>query len=303
MREWETCSRFPCTADEYYAIMEDGEFQEKLHLEGLGMGCWDYTDTRHDDGTMKRVVFSEPHLNLPAVIARMMSRAQAYHEYTTFTPSERRRVVRVVPCVGGENMDLTFDERVLPDDEDDGVGGGGGCVVEAQVMVNVGVLKKGSTTERKSNWLCRLLERFICSTSKLKIAERDAWLNRHFQSLGYRVCGGDVTKTSTTTAGSRQQQQQQLDETCFDDDEEEEEEEEEEAAAMVVEVTLVDGGDDGKAAKKSKSVAEAVAAAEAAAAKSKLKSLSALGSHPLPPSTFRRSTWKALKSSVATAVY
>ena len=284
MREWETFSRFPCTADEYYAIMEDGAFQERLHLDGLGMGCWDYTDTRHVDGTMKRVVFSEPRLNLPAVIARMMSRAQAYHEHTTYTPSERRRVVRVVPCVGGENMDFTFDERVRPDE--DGVGG---CVVEAQVSVNVGVLKKGSTTERKSNWLCRLLERFICSTSKVKIAERDAWLNRHFESLGYRVLFGDATTSAAKSGQSTEKTHIGREKEDEDEDEEEDDDNDDNDNAVSVQVSVDDSG--GNDAKESK-----------ATAVSRSDLLSALGSHPLPPSTFRRSSWKALKSSVATAI-
>jgi hypothetical protein len=28
-------SRFPCTADEYFAMMVDGPFQQKLHVEVL----------------------------------------------------------------------------------------------------------------------------------------------------------------------------------------------------------------------------------------------------------------------------
>ena len=49
--------------------------------------------------------------------------------------------------------------------------GVGGCVCEAVVKVNVGVVRKGST-ERKGNWLCRLLERFICNTSKAGLYSR-----------------------------------------------------------------------------------------------------------------------------------
>ena len=47
--------------------------------------------------------------------------AQSYHEHTTYTPSECRRFVRVVPCMGAENMDFTFNEWVR--DDVDGVGG------------------------------------------------------------------------------------------------------------------------------------------------------------------------------------
>ena len=104
MREFSTRSRFPCGPDEYYALMLNGPFQQQLHVRGLGMTKWDYTDRLDDDGTMKRVVFSEPRLNLPSVVANiarflMIGKAQAYHEHATFVPSERRRLVRLVPCV------------------------------------------------------------------------------------------------------------------------------------------------------------------------------------------------------------
>ena len=279
MREWSTFSRFPCDADEYYTLMLDGPFQEKLHLQGLGMDCWDFTDNWREDGTLKRVVFSEPRLNLPSIIAKMISKAQAYHEHTVYTPSERRRLVRVVPCVGGENMDFTFDEWVRPDE--DGVGG---CFVEATVKVTVGVLRKGSTTERKSNWLCRILERFICSTSKVKVAERDAWLNRHFTSLGYRVFG-DVQAGAATASAMHDGGGSSSGSSSGGDD-------------VVVELDF-DGGDvkvSGKGEFSSSSSTSSPSAAAAAAA------AAALGSHPLPPSTFKRSSWKAIKSSVAMAV-
>jgi hypothetical protein len=69
--------------------------------------------------------------------------------------------------------------------------------------VTVGVLRKGSKTgERSSNWLFRLLERFLCSTSKLKIAERDVYLNRHFASMGYQVLGAAAEDTPAETKGS-----------------------------------------------------------------------------------------------------
>ena len=169
-------------------------------------------------------------------------------------------------------MDFTFDERVRPDE--DGVGG---CVVEATVKVTVGVLRKGSTTERKSNWLCRILEGFICSTSKVKVAERDAWLNRHFTSLGYRVFGdvqADAATASTVNAGGG---------SSSDGDD------------VVVELHF-DGGDVKQSEKGEFSSSSPSPSAVAAAA------AAALGSHPLPPSTFKRSSWKAVKSSVAMAV-
>ena len=98
MREWRTFSRFPCTAKEYYALMVDGAFQERLHVDGLKMGCWDFEDARDAKGVLlSRVAFSEPRLNLPAIIERLARRAQSYHEHTTYTPSECRRFVRVVP--------------------------------------------------------------------------------------------------------------------------------------------------------------------------------------------------------------
>ena len=68
MKEWRSFSRFPCTADEYYALMLDGAFQQKLHMTAMKMGCYDVTDDAQPDGTIKRVVFSEPRLNLPAVL-------------------------------------------------------------------------------------------------------------------------------------------------------------------------------------------------------------------------------------------
>lgn len=261
MREWSTFSRFPCTADDYYAIMVDGSFQERLHVEGLKMGCWDFTDDLQSDGTLKRVVFSEPRLNLPSVIARMMSKAQSYHEYTTYWPAQRRRLVRVVPCVGGENMDFTFDEWVR--DDEDGVGG---CVVEASVKVDVGVLKKGSTTERRGNWLTRILERFICSTSKVKIAERDAYLNRHFTALGYKVYGvvGVETEKQITEARFSQEYERE---------------------AVVVEVDF-------------RGSVESVDGSMKKAAAQRVSAM-ALSSHPLPPCTFvRRSSWQNLKRAL-----
>jgi hypothetical protein len=73
--------------------------------------------------------------------------------------------VRVVPLVGGDSLDFSFEERILPDPES----GGGGCVHEAVVRVSCGWWGLG-----------RLVERFISSTSKVKVAERDAYLLQHF---------------------------------------------------------------------------------------------------------------------------
>ena len=174
MKEWSTFSRFPCTAEEYYALMLDGDFQRKVHLEGLKMGRYDVTDDPHPDGTVRRVVFSEPKLNLPAVLERVMKRAQAYHEHAVFDPSKLDRRVKVVPCVGAVRIDFSFHETVRPDE--DGVGG---CVVEALVRVRV-----------QGGWLGRILERFVCSTSKVKIAERDAHLNAHFRAVGFDTFDG-----------------------------------------------------------------------------------------------------------------
>ena len=174
MKEWSTFSRFPCTAEEYYALMLDGDFQREVHLEGLKMGRYDVTDDPHPDGTVRRVVFSEPKLNLPAVLERVMKRAQAYHEHAVFDPSKLDRRVKVVPCIGAERIDFSFHETVRPDE--DGVGG---CVVEALVRVRV-----------QGGWLGRILERFVCSTSKIKIAERDAHLNAHFRAVGFDTFDG-----------------------------------------------------------------------------------------------------------------
>jgi hypothetical protein len=181
MKEWNTFSRFPCTAEEYYALMLDGDFQRKVHLEGLKMGRYDVTDDPHPDGTVRRVVFSEPKLNLPAVLERVMKRAQAYHEHAVFDPSKLDRRVKVVPCVGAERIDFSFHETVRPDE--DGVGG---CVVEALVRVRV-----------QGGWLGRILERFVCSTSKIKIAERDAHLNAHFRAVGFDTFDGVERRDAT----------------------------------------------------------------------------------------------------------
>lgn len=183
MKEWSTFSRFPCIAEEYYALMLDGDFQRKVHLEGLKMGCYDVTDDLQPDGTVRRVVFSEPKLNLPAVLERVMKRAQAYHEHAVFDPSKLDRRVKVIPCMGAERMDFSFHETVRPDE--DGVGG---CVVEALVRVKV-----------QGGWLGRILERFVCSTSKVKIAERDAHLNAHFRAVGFDTFDGVARVDATRT--------------------------------------------------------------------------------------------------------
>ena len=184
MKEWRTFSRFPCSASSYYALMLDGDFQARAHVRGLGMACYDVVDEPNDDGArLNRVVYSEPRLNLPAVLERVMKRAQAYHERAVFDLRDRSRFVRVVPCVGGESIDFMFHERVRPDE--DGVGG---CVVEAEVRVKV-----------KGGWLGRILERFIRNTSKQKIAERDAWLNAHFRACGYDTFDGVARAEAAAT--------------------------------------------------------------------------------------------------------
>ena len=174
MKEWRSFSRFPCTADAYYALMLDGAFQQKLHMTAMKMGCYDVTDDAQPDGTIKRIVFSEPRLNLPAVLERVMKKAQAYHEHAVFNPPGLERRVRVVPCIGGDRMDFSFHEWVR--DDDDGVGG---CVVESAISVHV-----------KGGWLARILERFIKSTSRVKIAERDAHMNDYFRARGMATFDG-----------------------------------------------------------------------------------------------------------------
>ena len=174
MKEWSTFSRFPCTAEEYYALMLDGDFQRKVHLEGLKMGCYDVTDDPQPDGTVRRVVFSEPKLNLPrGPRARHETRA-SLPRTRRLRPLQTRPTRQGDPCMGAERMDFSFHETVRPDE--DGVGG---CVVEALVRVKV-----------QGGWLGRILERFVCSTSKVKIAERDAHLNAHFRAVGFDTFDG-----------------------------------------------------------------------------------------------------------------
>ena len=181
MKEWRSFSRFPCTADEYYALMLDGAIQQKLHMTAMKMGCYDVTDDAQPDGTIKRIVFSEPRLNLPAVLERVMKKAQAYHEHGVFNPPSLERRVQVVPCIGGDMMDFSFHEWVR--DDDDGVGG---CVVESVIKVHV-----------KSGWLARILERFIKSMSRVKIAERDAHMRDYFRAMDAERNGDETTATVT----------------------------------------------------------------------------------------------------------
>ena len=164
MRVWRTFSRFACTAEEYFDLMLDVPFQERLHVDGLGMGTYQADDTLEADGTY-RVAFAEPRLNLPAVLARLFAKAQAYHEHTHYDPVTLERHVRVVPALGAEHMDFTFTETVRADR--DGVGG---CVATSVVRVHC-----------DGGWLGRVLERFICSTSKVKLGERDAYLNAYLE--------------------------------------------------------------------------------------------------------------------------
>ena len=168
MRVWRTFSRFPCTAEEYFELMLAIPFQERLHVDGLKMGLYRASDTPADDGRTYRVAFAEPKLNLPAVLARLMAKAQAYHEHTHYDPRTLGRHVKVVPSMGAEYMDFKFTETVRPDR--DGVGG---CVAESVVRVHC-----------DGGWIGRLLERFICTTSKVKLDERDTFLNNHFDKVG-----------------------------------------------------------------------------------------------------------------------
>ena len=258
MKEWRTFSRFPCSASSYYALMLDGDFQARAHVRGLGMACYDVVDEPIDDGArLNRVVYSEPRLNLPAVLERVMKRAQAYHERAVFDLRDRSRFVRVVPCVGGESIDFTFHERVRPDE--DGVGG---CVVEAEVRVEV-----------KGGWLGRILERFIRNTSKQKIAERDAWLNAHFRACGYDTFDGVARAEGAATpdaASSRRDSGGGREQTADDD-----------RAPVSATVRL----------------ARSSAPAKTHAA-SREESLSTLLSHPLPPEP-RRSMMARVSSSFA----
>lgn len=272
MKEWSTFSRFPCTAEEYYALMLDGDFQRKVHLEGLKMGRYDVTDDPHPDGTVRRVVFSEPKLNLPAVLERVMKRAQAYHEHAVFDPSKLDRRVKVVPCIGAERIDFSFHETVRPDE--DGVGG---CVVEALVRVRV-----------QGGWLGRILERFVCSTSKIKIAERDAHLNAHFRAVGFDTFDG-VERVDATNDDDV------LDETPRDhlhlhlDDAAPE-------SSSVVTVTVGAARVSDPGARRTNANANAKpmhAPALVPARMSASESLDALRSHPLAPSP-PRSTWRRM---------
>ena len=241
MKEWRSFSRFPCTADAYYALMLDGAFQQKLHMTAMKMGCYDVTDDAQPDGTIKRVVFSEPRLNLPAVLERVMKKAQAYHEHAVFNPPALERRVQVVPCIGGDRMDFSFHEWVR--DDDDGVGG---CVVESAIEVHV-----------KGGWLARILERFIKSTSRVKIAERDAHMNEYFRARGratFDGVGQGAAEAETETDG-------------------------EETTATVTFDGDLSGGKKGTRGNETR----ARHSAPVACAVSREESLARLCSHPLPP--------------------
>lgn len=179
MKEWKSHSRFPCSAQVYYDLMLDGKFQQTLHMTAMKMGCYDVTDDVQADGSIKRVVFSEPRLNLPAVLARVMKKAQAYHENAVFNHPFLERRVKVVPCMAGEMLDFSFHEWVRPDSDGDGGGGGTGCVVESVIKLHV-----------KGGWIARLLERFIKSQCKVKIAERDKHMNDWFRERGLVALDG-----------------------------------------------------------------------------------------------------------------
>lgn len=181
MRVWRTFSRFACTAEEYFDLMLDVPFQERLHVDGLGMGTYRADDTLEPDGRTTRVAFAEPRLNLPAVLARLMAKAQAYHEHTRYDPVTLERHVRVVPAMGAEHMDFTFTETVRADR--DGVGG---CVATSVVRVHC-----------DGGWLGRVLERFICSTSKVKLGERDAYLNAYLErEMGTTYANASVVEVN-----------------------------------------------------------------------------------------------------------
>ena len=155
---------------------------------------------------------------------------------------------------------FTFHERVRPDE--DGVGG---CVVEAEVRVEV-----------KGGWLGRILERFIRNTSKQKIAERDAWLNAHFRACGYDTFDGVARAEAAATpdaASSRRDSGGGRTEWTADDD----------RAPVSATVRLA----------RSSAPAKTHAAARE-------ESLSALLSHPLPPEP-RRSLYLVMRVMEATS--
>jgi hypothetical protein len=252
MKEWRSVSRFPCTADEYYRLMETGAFQQRLHMTAMKMGCYDVTDDARPDGTIRRIVFSEPRLNLPTVLERVMKKAQAYHEHAVFNPPRRERRVRVVPCMGGDLMDFSFHEWARDDDF-----GAGGCVVQSNIRLHV-----------KGGWFGRILERFIKSTSKVKIAERDAHMNDHFRSLGSVPFDGDDLAVEDET---------------FQD-----ENDERERSTTTVTVTLGDSGSRKTNATRFNARLSAPGSLE--------ESLARLCSHPLPPKP-RRSVLQRARSS------
>ena len=256
MKEWRSFSRFPCTADAYYALMLDGAFQQKLHMTAMKMGCYDVTDDAQPDGTIKRIVFSEPRLNLPAVLERVMKKAQAYHEHAVFNPPGLERRVRVVPCIGGDRMDFSFHEWVR--DDDDGVGG---CVVESAISVHV-----------KGGWLARILERFIKSTSRVKIAERDAHMNDYFRARGMATFDG-VGERACATANA---------ETRGD----------ERTSRVTVTLELPDV--EGKKAQRYSARHSAPAAGKSL---TREESLARLCSHPLPPEPRRSLARRVARSS------
>ena len=94
------------------------------------MGRYDVTDDPHPDGTVRRVVFSEPKLNLPAVLERVMQRAGLPR--TPSSTPQTRPTRQGGPLHRRRGIDFSFHETVRPDE--DGVGG---CVVEALVRVRV----------------------------------------------------------------------------------------------------------------------------------------------------------------------
>jgi hypothetical protein len=140
-----------CSAEQFWKVFFDQEFNTTLFLQELGFPEFEVVEQTETDGVVKRRVRARPKMDMPKPVAKVLGDSFGYEEEGSFEPSSKTWTWKLHPNTLANK--LITQGKVTVEAIDDGK-----CrrvadmEVEAKVFGVGGLLEKTTEKEMRSGW-------------------------------------------------------------------------------------------------------------------------------------------------------
>ena len=151
MRKFTLKHEINCSAEQFWKVFFDKDFNNRLFLEGLGFPQYEIVEQTETDGAIRRTVRGRPKMNLPRPLMKLLGDLFAYTEDGSFDPKTQVWSFKMTPSTLAGRLLNEGTTRVEAIDDKK-------CrriadlVCEAKVFGLGGLLEKTSEAEMTKGW-------------------------------------------------------------------------------------------------------------------------------------------------------